>query len=347
MTTLSSPKIPLTVLKKVLNTQSLAIQHMKGDGSNKSFFRVTTTNPVKASVVLMELETQNRLHSSSQEYDWTNISKTIKKVHVKSPKIIASFPQHNTIIIEDCGNQLLANTINQQIEKKEFSKAKYLLEKTHEIFYKMSKITPSKNCFWSKRSFNNVLFSTELFFFKTHYLDPRETYLKNKPHTEEFQQDTKKLSDFLHDFCNYFTHRDFQCRNILVKKNSLFLIDFQDARLGPIAYDLVSFVFDPYLNLNINQRLELFETTIRNVPTYCQDDIRTEIDKTTKPLILQRLLKAIGSFAFLDKQNKSFPYKNFIKPAIDIIKNMNLHDPRWPYLSNQLIEDIDHYEQHT
>jgi aminoglycoside/choline kinase family phosphotransferase len=37
--------------------------------------------------------------------------------------------------------------------------------------------------------------------------------------------------------------RDFQSRNILVKENEVFFIDYQAAMQGPAMYDVVSFLF--------------------------------------------------------------------------------------------------------
>ena len=43
-----------------------------------------------------------------------------------------------------------------------------------------------------------------------------------------------------------FLHRDFHCRNLLIQDDQICLIDFQDALIGPITYDLVSFLKDAY-----------------------------------------------------------------------------------------------------
>lgn len=43
-------------------------------------------------------------------------------------------------------------------------------------------------------------------------------------------------------------HRDFHCRNIMtLPDNDLGIIDFQDAMLGPVSYDLISLIKDCYL----------------------------------------------------------------------------------------------------
>ena len=46
-----------------------------------------------------------------------------------------------------------------------------------------------------------------------------------------------------------FMHRDFQSRNIMIDGDRIGIIDFQGARLGPMAYDLASLLIDPYVDL--------------------------------------------------------------------------------------------------
>ena len=44
-------------------------------------------------------------------------------------------------------------------------------------------------------------------------------------------------------------HRDYHSRNLMLHDNRLYIIDFQDARMGPDTYDLVSLLRDSYVDL--------------------------------------------------------------------------------------------------
>ena len=44
-------------------------------------------------------------------------------------------------------------------------------------------------------------------------------------------------------------HRDYHSRNLMLRGDRLFIIDFQDARLGPDTYDLASLLRDSYVDL--------------------------------------------------------------------------------------------------
>ena len=44
-------------------------------------------------------------------------------------------------------------------------------------------------------------------------------------------------------------HRDYHSRNLMLHEGELYIIDFQDARMGPDTYDLVSLLRDSYVDL--------------------------------------------------------------------------------------------------
>src|SRR6185312_10810347 len=63
---------------------------------------------------------------------------------------------------------------------------------------------------------------------------------------DEFQRICKTLDEQPKFVC----HRDYHSRNLMLKLGRIYVIDFQDARLGPLQYDLVSLVHDSYVNLS-------------------------------------------------------------------------------------------------
>ena len=44
-------------------------------------------------------------------------------------------------------------------------------------------------------------------------------------------------------------HRDYHSRNLMLHEGRLYIIDFQDTRMGPDTYDLVSLLRDSYVDL--------------------------------------------------------------------------------------------------
>ena len=95
-------------------------------------------------------------------------------------------------------------------------------------------------------------------------------------------------------------HRDFQAQNVLLKDGVVRLVDVQGMRWGPVAYDAVSLLWDPYVSLADDLRENLL----------CSFPARLAARGGTAPTTadweamalaagLQRLMQALGAFAYL------------------------------------------------
>ncbi len=114
---------------------------------------------------------------------------------------------------------------------------------------------------------------------------------------------------------DFFLHRDFQSRNIMITKGTVRIIDYQGGRLGPLAYDLASLLIDPYMGLSAPVRKTLrnyyFSVLERFVP--CDRD---RFEQEYLMLALQRNLQILGAFAFLSNQRGKVFFSRFIEPAL-------------------------------
>lgn len=95
-------------------------------------------------------------------------------------------------------------------------------------------------------------------------------------------------------------HRDFQSQNILFKDQVVRLVDVQGMRWGPVAYDAVSLLFDPYVALPWALRQELSASfparlAMRGGRTIDAGDWSAMAATAG----LQRLMQALGAFGFL------------------------------------------------
>ena len=68
------------------------------------------------------------------------------------------------------------------------------------------------------------------------------------------ETELKAVADRLEHEPKALVHRDFQSSNVLWKGDEPCFIDFQGMRLGPAAYDLASFVYDPYVDISERER---------------------------------------------------------------------------------------------
>ena len=88
-------------------------------------------------------------------------------------------------------------------------------------------------------------------------------------------------------------HRDYHSRNLMVHDGGLYVIDFQDARMGPDTYDLASLLRDSYVDIDdaaLEGLMALLPVARRRTPT------RGEFRRRFDLMAVQRNLKALGTF---------------------------------------------------
>lgn len=112
-----------------------------------------------------------------------------------------------------------------------------------------------------------------------------------------------------------FLHRDLQSRNIMVKKNRPFLIDFQGGMIGPVAYDLAALLLDPYAALPQEIQDDLLETAARHLAASLPGIRKEEITEDFRHAAVCRNLQMLGAFGFLWKQKGKPFFRQFIPPA--------------------------------
>jgi hypothetical protein len=109
-------------------------------------------------------------------------------------------------------------------------------------------------------------------------------------------------------------HRDFHCRNLLFGPGSrLGIVDFQDALIGPVSYDLASLLHDCY-----------FTFTPSQIDHWCArylaaSGFSLEAGKFREDLdhcAVQRQLKAVGIFARLALRDGKTSHLRYIEPVL-------------------------------
>jgi aminoglycoside/choline kinase family phosphotransferase len=167
----------------------------------------------------------------------------------------------------------------------------------------------------SRMAFDEAKLRWELGFFFANYFN-RYLHLRLDPATAaSAQEDFRTLSRELASRPRVLTHRDYHARNLMMREGEMFIIDHQDARMGPASYDLASLIFDPYTALDGELVSELIERFIEmkslsSIRLEDANDFRQELELMTT----QRMLKAIGTYASQAAQN-NFTYVAYIEPA--------------------------------
>ncbi|MFO7785420.1 MAG: aminoglycoside phosphotransferase family protein [Thermodesulfobacteriota bacterium] len=112
----------------------------------------------------------------------------------------------------------------------------------------------------------------------------------------------------------FFLHRDFQSRNVLVTGGGPSFLDWQGGRMGPLGYDLASFLIDPYTALPESHQDRLYRFYVEMLHDH--DPSQTQSFEETYPyLAVQRNLQILGAFGFLARVREKPFFEAFIPAA--------------------------------
>ncbi|HEX7127052.1 MAG TPA: phosphotransferase [Thermodesulfobacteriota bacterium] len=154
----------------------------------------------------------------------------------------------------------------------------------------------------------------EMGFFLEHYVNGLARGVLPDRLEADLRADLDRLVRWLAKRPRVLTHRDYHARNLMVVGRTLAIIDHQDARMGPVTYDLASLVYDPYVDLDpaeVDACLEAFVAGADDA-----EAARRAIADELPRMALQRLLKAVGTYGYQTTVRGIDVYRPYIAPAL-------------------------------
>ena len=326
-------EVPLSWKNKLtvyFNDPNLKIIKLKGDGSGRHYYRIEENSGVSLAIIMQVFE-QDKVLLQRQSYPWTNINSYLHQNAINVPEIFFIDKNSGIICMQDLGSIHLFDHVQNKPTGEVISAYKRAID----IINEFHSFQVDQTQVWCKRAFDAAKLKTELDKFYEHYLTGTVGVKFTDRQISMWRAETKDLCEYLASFSKYFTHRDFHSRNILVHEGRLSVIDFQDAMIGSPSYDLISLVYDPYVNLPKLIRDPLIDYCVSISKNHVQHEILTSMKATG----LQRLLKILGTYGFFEN---SLNLKGFIKycePTLEFLLDLfESPDKRWPFLTGELIE---------
>ncbi len=333
------PHPPQQSIAQKLGWPHVEINWLAGDGSDRCYFRLKNPQS-QQTYVLMQLSGDDAKQLKGDDYEWIKVGKLLHTYGIYAPQTIATLPDFAAIIIEDYGDTMMETAVLNQLKSNSISEALTFYRKSFDILGRFLQIEEVGESRWKQRSFDEARFNWELHFFKEHFLENVLDWTFTSEEQKDFSNESIALAKALANQSKYFVHRDFHSRNVMVKGNDLAVIDFQDARLGPPTYDLVSLCFDSYIPIEFDQRLQLVNEGIRALCQARPDIGSADLEAEWPSMLLQRQLKAIGSFGYLTVKKNRGNYLKYINPAFDTLPSSKIFNENWPFLSGRLLDEM-------
>jgi aminoglycoside/choline kinase family phosphotransferase len=259
------------------------------------------------------------------------------------PEIYAVDGQSGVIVQEDLGDRQLFKVydVAHEDECDEYK------ERAINLIAQIQKATGSafeRQSIASRLAFDEAKLSWELDFFTEHYFGSLRKETLRHGEIAELKAELNDVAVELSARPRVLCHRDFHAANLMVDSyNRLRIVDHQDARMGPVTYDLVSFLLDrrsevPSLAELRAYRLQLLEERrLLGLEALDPDEIATEFRLMT----IQRGLKAIGTFSYQTAVcNRGPVYEQFIQPTLAIVLQAADWLDRFPALRRMVRERL-------
>jgi len=304
---------------------------LTGDASDRKYFRVIpSSGPAFVMAVHGEAFDVRKL-------PFLNVAGLFARMGVPVPAIIGHAADLGVLALEDLGDVTLqANlgTASEADHARLYREAVGIIETIQRRGAELKSITFLPY----QISFDTTKLMWELEFFYRHFLEGYRgatiAPAERQALTEEFTAMVEELAAEPTVLC----HRDYHSRNLMVRDGKVFVIDFQDARMGPDTYDLVSLLRDSYVDLP--------DRTVHELIAYFlalrgrrddADAFKARFDL----MALQRNLKALGTFGYQTIARSNTVYIQYIPRTLAYVQaNLARHE-RFARLRDILARNIE------
>ena len=262
------------------------------DASFRKYYRIITS---RKTYILMDAPP--KIESLS---NFLSLGQAMFDKNLKVPRIYQKSEQKGFILLEDFGS----NTFFEKCKK---IRKKNLYIKAIDKIIDMQLLLKINNL----DKYSKTILLKEMRLFDEWYLKQNKTLLlKNKEQTDlNAVLNNIVANNLLQEI--YFVHRDFHSRNLMIlDNNDIGILDFQDAVMGPITYDLVSLLKDAYIELEEEDIIDLvikyWERAIEN--NLLQKGDFADFFMQFELMGVQRHLKVLGIFSRLSIRDKKDNY---------------------------------------
>jgi N-acetylmuramate 1-kinase len=159
----------------------------------------------------------------------------------------------------------------------------------------------------------------ELEFFARHFVEGYRGIALSAAERDALAVEWRAIVEELAAEPRVLCHRDYHSRNLMLHDGSLYIIDFQDARMGPDTYDLASLLRDSYVDIpdrDVDDLIAYF-LALRRPPAGepappIVDQAPIEFRRRFDLMALQRNLKALGTFGYQTMTRRNPVYIQYI-----------------------------------
>jgi aminoglycoside/choline kinase family phosphotransferase len=268
-----------------LVTPDHAVVPLTGDASTRRYFRAI---PSAGSPIVLAL------HEGPIEYaalPFVEVSDLLRRMPLPVPAILGHSDPLGILALQDLGDV----TLQAHLGSGGVAGHTGLYHEAVEFIVRLQRrgaALASGACTPYRLSFDVEKLTWELDFFVTHFVEGYRRAVLSPAERTALSVEWTAIAGDLAAEPRVLCHRDYHSRNLMVHDGGLFVIDFQDARMGPDTYDLVSLLRDSYVDIGDAELEGLMGHYLSRAGGPDAGEFRRRFDL----MAVQRNLKALGTF---------------------------------------------------
>jgi aminoglycoside/choline kinase family phosphotransferase len=325
-----------------LGLDKAELSTVSGDASFRRYFRIVHEG---RSFIVMDAPPEKE-----DSHSFVAIAKSWRAQGIEVPELIKIDLDLGFLLLSDFGDDLLLPYLKPDSPDIECGNKYYSLAMA--TLVKIQRLNVSEDC--SLPHYDSALLQREMALFPDWLLEKKLGLSLSTGEKALLSQTFSTLEDSALAQSQVVVHRDYHARNIMVVGDmvvsdmavgdSLGIIDFQDAVIGPVTYDLVSLLRDCYIVWPSEQ-----------VDSWCQHFYGL-LESEKKPasyeqfkrdfdlMGMQRHLKASGIFARLSLRDGKHAYLNDIPRTVQYIYQVGQAYPEFSeftkFVENRVLPNL-------
>ena len=295
-----------------LAQRSPRVVPLTGDASDRRYFRILF--PDTESIVLS-------LHAAAFEFDklpFVNVARLLAQMPVPIPTVLGHADDLGVLALEDLGDVTLQAHLGAATQEEHAALYRQSVALIATLQKRGAELESSDYLPFGI-AFDVEKLTWEMDFFIKHFLEAYRGVVLAPDARAELRAEFAGLVHTLASEPRVLCHRDYHSRNLMLHDDRLYIIDFQDARMGPDTYDLVSLLRDSYVDLPEQTVAELiaYFLAIKGESGGQEAAFRARFDL----MALQRNLKALGTFGYQTTARRNPVYIQYIPRTLRYVRD--------------------------
>jgi aminoglycoside/choline kinase family phosphotransferase len=316
-----------------LSTRSPRVVRLTGDASDRRYFRILT--PKAASIVLA-------LHAGPFHFDslpFVNVARLLAQMPVPIPAVLGHAEDLGVLALEDLGDVTLQAHLGAATPAEHAALYRQSVALVATLQRRGAELSSDEYLPYGI-AFDVEKLSWEMEFFIKHFLEAYRGVVLSPAAFGALRDEFAVLVEALASEPRVLCHRDYHSRNLMLHDGQLYIIDFQDARMGPDTYDLVSLLRDSYVDLPDATVEELIAYFLALKGETAQADA---FHRRFSLMALQRNLKALGTFGFQTTARRNPVYIQYIPRTLRYVRNTLEALPQFGRLGELLATHVEEF----